>query len=195
MAQDAGFGINAAPFGDSANHGDGGVPGIQATLIRIVQTWKSVESVTKCDCCEDVNESILRDFGRILHAVQDLYSHSNYVEVQSGGPTAAATVGTLPLWGMFGQPGNTPQIPPGITSGNYSWPFDNGAAPTHAQMNHDAPSTPAGGVTNMAGVSMFVLANDLATRHTTAMWNALSSQMAGSACWAKLLQCCNPKAK
>jgi hypothetical protein len=193
VAQDDGFVFNTPPFSDPLNHGDNGQLG--PTISRIVQRWYSIAGTKKCDCCKDVHDSILKEFGKLLHAVQDLYAHSNYVETTGGGgANGTATMGSLPLWPMFGQPGNTPNVPAGLTSGNYVWHVpgarDPSPPPTHDQMNHDDAGTPAGEVKNKAGVSMFDLANDLATRHTTTMWNALSSQMAGNACWKKVLECC-----
>ena len=195
--QDNGALTDTGPFHNPANHGDNGVPGIQDTINLIMTRWKGILATKKCCSCDDAY-SILKEFGKILHAVQDLYAHSNYVETIDYGSSGLATVGLLPLWPMF-NPDGTPNIPPGVTTGNYRyhypWQKDPSPPPTHDQMNHDNPDTPAGRILNQAGTSMFDLANDLATRHTTDLWNALSTQMAGNPCWAKVLSCCQKKGK
>jgi hypothetical protein len=49
----------------------------------------------------------LRAFGKLLHLVEDFYSHSNWVELH-------APQGAIPLWDM-----KCSSLPPGITSGTY----------------------------------------------------------------------------
>jgi RHS repeat-associated protein len=193
--QDDGFTNDSGPFNNAANHGDNGVPGIRNTITLIMQRWNGIKGVTKCDSFAD-EKWVLEDFGRILHAVQDLYSHSNYAETQDAASGGKSTIGTIPLWPMFNVPSNTPNIPPGITTGNYvkhiPHVYDPSPPPTHDQMNKDDPNTPAGKPTNNAGTSTFALANELATRHTALLWGALDQQMTTNPCWKKLKECFCP---
>ena len=63
-----------------------------------------------------------------------------------------------------------PDIPPDILSGSYEWPFDwrkqGDYRPRHSEVNKDDAYSARGQMINGAGASNFLLAADLATRHT-----------------------------
>ena len=188
VGQDDGAALNRPPFNDPANHGDNGPAGIQSAINRMLERWRNIlGSKDKCKSCADVNR-MLQEFGKILHGIQDLYAHSNYVETMDQATNGQSQVGTIPLWGM-------PGIRAGITSGNYVHPIEvlQGHAPavppTHDQMAKDNPTFPAGQVQNAAGVSMYDLAVDLATRATADAWTKLQRQLYGSPMWAQLQRC------
>ena len=188
---DDGWKNDTPPFSDDANHGDNGVPGIKHALDRIQDRWSTVISDGRdfCDSCDQI-ERAMREFGRMLHTIQDLYAHSNYVELMDKAAGGKSVAGSIPLWQMYNQPGNTPNIPAGVTTGNYRWPLDNAPPPNHRQMNHDSVNSPASEVKNAAGTTMFKLAMDLATRATAAAWNQLISSVQGTS-FAKQLDKCN----
>ena len=90
--------------------------------------------------------------GRLLHAVQDFYAHSNWIELHVNSPT-------IPLWNL--DPATLPQ-------GCYSGRWNQGTnlcgpgVPHHDEMNKDAPTTPRGRVVVATGPHKGQLLFDLA---------------------------------
>lgn len=98
-------------------------------------------------------------FGKILHLVQDFYSHSNWVELH-------AQSAPLPLFAIGTQP------PSGLVSGTYflGRPKRCGDAPSHDDLNKDAPDSKQGAKQidqgPNKGRTLFDLAYDCAKRHS-----------------------------
>lgn len=96
--------------------------------------------------------------GRLLHAVQDFYAHSNWIELHQG-------EAKIPLWDL-----DPASLPEGCASGrwNQGQNLCGGAVPHHDEMNKDAPTTPRGKVVVQAGPNkgrtLFELASDAAVR-------------------------------
>ena len=110
------------------------------------------------------SETALDAFGRLLHAVQDFYAHSNWVELHS------ETESPIPLWDL-----QLTSLPNGIVSGTWAagHPKKCGAgAPPHSQLNKDSAESPEGKETVTkgpnAGKTLFELAYDAALRATGA---------------------------
>jgi hypothetical protein len=180
--QDGGFGRptiagfpgtpDSYPFSDPTNHGDNSLFG--DTFDFMNWRWENIRNVARagiCLTCEDLRTA-LEDFGKILHAIQDLYSHSTYIEMwneRMNGFAELNAENTIPLWPMG--PGIN-YIPDGVISGNYPGP-----APRHADVSKDAPDSPAGMVTNGNGISMYNLALDAATRATTQACDQLENMI------------------
>jgi hypothetical protein len=174
--QDAGARTNDYPFNDPTNHGDNSM--LADTLDFMNWRWGNIRGIAgkgTCTSCEELRTA-LEDFGKILHAIQDLYSHSNYIEMMNAQFDVGADINgnnTIPLWPM--SPGST-DIPDGVYTGNYTWhvplPWlkDPSPQPTHDQMAKDSPDSPAGRVVNFNGNSMYELALDAATRATSEAW-------------------------
>jgi hypothetical protein len=74
----------------------------------------------------------LKEFGEILHTIQDFYAHSNWVELQLGNAP-------LPLWDLKIQ-----SLPQGIFSGTYAGDKPKKCAvgtPSHEKLNKDKKSS------------------------------------------------------
>ncbi len=123
-------------LGEPRDHGDNNT--IRQTIDRIRDRWNNVVTSAEfsCDPCPCFVRDMFAEFGRLLHAVQDLYSHSTYVEVNGGTVVAGgggnAQLGQIPLWPFFNNgnnavsgsptpvPGTVPNVPPGVVTG--TWP-------------------------------------------------------------------------
>ena len=190
VAQDAGaitgyFGSQKGkPFFDPLNHGD---DNRMAETIHLIRDRLKAASNNKCVTCEDTKEA-LEALGRILHTVQYLYAHSTYVEAFGQN---VAKVGDLPIWGFL-DPNGHAIIPPGVITGNYKYPGDDGLRPRHADLNKDSPDSTRGKLTNSKGITWFELAQDVATRHSTAIWTDLIFKLTPEQ-RRKLVECCKPE--
>jgi hypothetical protein len=81
------------------------------------------------------SKNSLRAFGRLLHTVQDFYSHSNWIELHAG-------YFPIPLWNL-----NRNSLPSGIYSG--TWPEGkpkrcHRGVPSHEQLNKDNSESNSG---------------------------------------------------
>jgi len=189
--QDAGVFTNSGPFADSLNHGDNNK--IKETIEQMTRRWQTMEKCEKCDSCDKLYEK-MKEFGKFLHALQDLYAHSTYVEQRGGTYTDVwggwAKVGQIPLWPIW-NPDNTPNVPAGVITGNYKWP-DHGPSPSHAETNKDDPDTDRGMLRNSDLTTNFDLARDLATRHTKLAWETVRDRLPQN-CKDLLNKCCGKK--
>ena len=168
LGQDHGAILNRRPFSDPLNHGDNSL--LKPTIQRVFDRIRSAAS-RPCTNCKEVLES-LRDFGKAIHALQDIYSHSNYVEAYGSEIQKASD---LPLWSFLNQDG-TPQVPPGVFSG--LWPNDPKQPEiSHVGMNHDDPSQVASANWNNELIKYFKIAESAATRHTGQLWMELQSRL------------------
>jgi hypothetical protein len=127
-----------------------------------------LNEVTKKQCkdCKELNE-LLKTFGQALHAIQDLYAHTTYVENFG---KDAKTPGDVPIWRFWNADG-VANVPSGVISGAYRWPWDNAPQPNHYSLNKDEPSSIEGQKRNSQGLTWFSLAENVATRSSTAAWN------------------------
>ena len=184
LAQDEVFSINLTmPILDSNNHVDANQ---FQPAFRDIQARLSAASKVLTD------RQVLRAFGRSAHTLQDLYAHSNYVEVMDSASGRKSTIGTLPIWpGLLGILSNVPASPEGAQSGEFSLVnpkghrfYQPGFGPvdpkSHEAMNKDTEKTSAGKATNLADIRYFDLAFDLAVRTTTEMWKRFYSQLSES---------------
>ncbi len=179
--QDAGAWRNGGPFGDPINHGDDNK--IVETIKRMI-SWR--KEFTECQDCSDPEKvrEMLRTFGKFAHALQDLYSHSNYIEnyqskLKPNEREEGMVSERIPLWQMWDDKFQ-PIADKNIISGNYSWPTDLGTAPAHRYLNKDSDdksSSPKGAMASPSGVTYHDLAFDLAKRHTLIAWNDFYSNL------------------
>jgi hypothetical protein len=144
----------------------------------------------KCDTagCGCVDE-LLRLFGMVIHALQDLYSHSNYVETMDAKAGKKSKQGDIAVWDMGLAQGKTSNVPAGVITGTYRWPLDNAASPSHGEMNKDSAGSTRGGQQNDAGVTYFALASDVAARASKQLWQETDAQLQ-QACKDKIKDCC-----
>ena len=88
--------------------------------------------------------------GRILHAIQDFYAHSNYVElIQKIGqvPKQEQDIPVSIIWTEDGYKQIQELITKGLSSGQVWWSFPHHCSkevPTHAQLAKDSPNTISG---------------------------------------------------
>jgi hypothetical protein len=145
VAQDNGFLNNTGPFSIPANHGDNGRQGIADALKLMNQRWRGIRNAGgegTCLTCDELRGA-LEEFGRILHTIQDLYSHSNYIEIMNEQMGDAADVdgeNIIPLWPMSA---GSDYIPDGVFTGNYRYHglfgSDPSPPPTHDQLEQMIP--------------------------------------------------------
>ena len=127
---------------------------------------------------------MLIEFGKMLHSIQDLYAHTNYVRLFAGN----SKLGEAPIWNMFDKQGN-PNLPKDLVNFDYvqyndevyhsNWLLHEMRPPpgSHAGESFDSASHYSGGQKNAKGVLYYELALDLATRHTAAAWKELERQL------------------
>ncbi|MFN7588430.1 MAG: RHS repeat-associated core domain-containing protein, partial [Planctomycetota bacterium] len=189
LAQDgqaylAPFGVG--PYANPANHGDNSE--LLATAKLIAARWGQVYDImmsihdAPCNAGEAVQElydEALVLLGQILHAIQDLYAHTDYVErnggslLLHGGWTGSGE--PVPVWDLFK---DGVYIPKGVKSGTYTMGWDETCAVwfkeggSHAMMGKDYPEhirskmpTRKIGADGQA-ITNFDLAHDVATRHS-----------------------------
>jgi hypothetical protein len=89
-------------------------------------------------------------FGQALHAIQDFYAHSNYLELVQKQQPALAREGQIPIV-EFWRPAGRDQLSKlrenGLTSGRVWWSFPQqcpATVPTHGMMAKDSPTTDSG---------------------------------------------------
>ena len=99
--QDDGATYNGGPFADPLNHGDDNR--IKETIERINEYLDAAEK-------GGTPAEVFKEFGKALHAMQDLYSHSTYIEWQDKRAGGKSKKGTIPTWKMCDQDG-MPLIP------------------------------------------------------------------------------------
>jgi RHS repeat-associated protein len=174
-----------SPFSDPRNHGDDNR--IEETIQLMSSRLRSV-SISRCDECKDSYQA-LREIGKVFHALQDLYSHSTYVETFG---EYSESVSELKTWKMWKNDG-TPNVPQGVISGSYSYPFDDDEGErTHKHLNKDNEKSERGKLHNAYRHSYYTLAEDVATRATEELWNEIwnglsSGQKEG------IMKCCAGK--
>jgi RHS repeat-associated protein len=181
VGQDDGALTDSGPFSNPLNHGDNNQ--IKPTIDLIKQRLDAMMA-KQCVNCKDVDE-VLKLFGMVAHALQDLYAHSTYVE--NFGKDAKKP-SDVPIW-QFWNPDGSVNVPTGVITGTYKWPRDNAPYPSHALLNKDDPDTSEGKKKNNNGLTWFSLAEDTATRHTTAAWSDITSKLTAEQ-KKKLAECC-----
>jgi hypothetical protein len=97
----------------------------QDGINHVNRQWEQIRQQSRRGCNREALTEILCAFGRILHAIQDFYSHSNWVETHND------------LWD-----GQT--IPEGLVSGTYFLGKnpEGKPGPTHGDLNKDHPGRP-----------------------------------------------------
>jgi RHS repeat-associated protein len=189
-----GWMVNQGYFTDSRYHGDGNniAPAIRFMFDRAKRLKARCDGQCPGDC-----RAILVEIGMLLHTLQDLYAHTDYVERFGGtykdGYGGDVNPGEIPVWRLWDKDGN-PLFPPQIRSGFYLWPWDNypGQA-RHEDTNKDGDSEIRGKMKNRAGVSNFALARELAIRHTRLFYKQLQDEFMDPACRYRLRKCCGQK--
>jgi hypothetical protein len=124
---------------------------------KVVRTWDAM--VLCCEC--EIMTGALEAFGRLLHGIQDFYSHTAWVELNRDNPD-------MPLW----DPEGTDDVP--VTSG--SWPLGSEAgpegAPSHGELNKDSPDSAQGGRVIPDGPNRGKTLHQLAVEYAQAATNA-----------------------
>lgn len=181
--QDGGWATNSGPFAEDTNHGDNDK--IKETVKRMKDRLKSaIMPCEECDC--EGFYKRLKKVGKALHALQDLYAHSNYVEEYAGGNDGSGPSECSdppPLWDFDNNP-----RPPGVITGTFEWTIFGGSG-THDKYNKDHPDSPRGGMTGKGGRSNFRIAKSLAQRHSNKIADEFLSGLPES-CLALLRKCC-----
>lgn len=199
LAQDGGVGgflgalFGSGPYADPLNHGDNNL--IDETIgkiwernARIYDIFIMINNSRIDPCSGAVDEQVLYDealklLGENLHAVQDLYAHSRYVEYNGGSmqTTGGGWIGSgapPPIWDLYS---DGPNGAPGVYSGAYTIVFDEICSVvgriegTHAAEGKDYAGHPRAKMPTKTlgpdGVKLtnFDLALDVATRHSRVM--------------------------
>lgn len=114
----------------------------------------------------------LRHFGEMLHAVQDFYSRTNYVELMLRSDEYKNEPYSIPLvdWQKV------PSGYPGLESFNVRAGAAAEAEKT-AMMVKDSPQTPGGARIVTGKVTYFQVARELAVRETQRQWNQMEAML------------------
>jgi hypothetical protein len=115
-------------------------------------------------------DTMMVDLGRALHAVQDFYAHTNYVELMAHDIPSFADVPVVDVWHAGARDRLHALAAKGLVSGEVWWEAGSVCAPplrTHAELNKDSPKSAEGGKLaapwDMTG---FRAAHELALRAT-----------------------------
>lgn len=195
------------PFGDKPLHAD--TNQIRQAVRLMTETFE--ESLDPVDPkegrsgpitwteCERIKRRLFY-LGRMLHTLQDLYAHSNWVERHGGNDPVTEVAGDatptdVAMWPVFSANGGSlvpgrlasvqalqypANIPPGIWTGDYEHPTDVTGSHGHATINKDDPDSERGKMENRGpnpknpghGWSNHELAKGAATRHTAEVFRA-----------------------
>ena len=178
------FGFRSNKFFNPLNHGD---DNRISETIELLQNRIKTMAQKKCSSTQDI-DAIISTTGAVLHAVQDLYAHSTYVEEMQQQFGAEP----LPEWELTNASGE-PQVPAGVISGNYQYPRDNGLPPTHYDLNKDKPGSNSGKLPSAGGDStLHQRAVDLATSHSKQMWEQIKRSL-DPTCLCQLKKRCQTK--
>ena len=121
------------------------------------------------DFCDDhYSEAALHAFGRLLHAVQDFYSHSDWVERHLDEES-------IPVWDL-----DVKSLPSGLVSGTWKLGFPkkcSSGTPSHGELNKDNRNSSKGKVIVNSGPhkgkSLFELAFEAAVRASIEQFDRL----------------------
>lgn len=115
-------------------------------------------------------DDALSALGRALHAIQDFYAHTNYVELAVGRFTNVSEIPVLPVWTVPGKTELQRLVASGLVSGYVWWEPQNickSPVKTHDLLNKDAPTSASGQVIVSGwNQSQHQVARDLARRAT-----------------------------
>lgn len=130
---------------------------------------EALDALIDTECCRKYpfeRDEVLTRFGGILHAVQDFYAHSNYVEKQLGVRSPLVSgIGYL-AWPM---------------PWTKSWWSARQDKPSHASLNKDTYSDPEGGIVVGRVKNMEVRLHDLAVWYATQATRAAYDLFAAAA--------------
>lgn len=159
-------------FGASAAYVRDLVDGAGAELARLAA------SADGAGVSGEVEAAMLK-LGQALHAVQDLYAHSNYVELMQAQSPAIRNQGAFPIvevWTEAGRAQVAELAANGLVSGRVWWSLPHTCradSPTHGDLAKDSPNSSAGGAPSKfthrltgKSVSNHTVAFNLAARAT-----------------------------
>lgn len=114
----------------------------------------------------------LRHFGEMLHAVQDFYSRTNYIELMLRNSEFKSDPFSIPLvdWQKV------PSGYPGLESFNVRAGVA-GDTERSAMIVKDSPQTPGGAKVAVGKTTYFQIARELAVRETQRQWNLFESML------------------
>ena len=131
-----------------------------------------IDSLTKL-AAKDVQQGqknmAIFKIGQALHAIQDFYAHSNYVELMEKEFDNFDDVAVLPVWTSNGQEDLTGLVEKGLVSGYVFWGFPQQCkkgVPSHSELAKDNGSADGNGgkSTNWPGWTRFAVARELASQ-------------------------------
>lgn len=193
--QDFGWLGNFGPASHDENHGDNSK--LAETIDTMLARWREAAG-KECRSCDDLDR-VLTLAGRIMHALQDIYAHSNWVEkhgnvdVQEGPGMLPSDIPIMPMWsGPYGQVPEPESVPDDIYSGHWDPTGKTCAVPgmSHDEMNKDGPGSERGRLRGRnGGGSYYEKAADVASRHTREFWDRFWPSLRPS-CRRMLDACC-----
>lgn len=136
------------------------------------EAGKAVQSVSKYELegrFDLANEAVIDAviaLGRALHAIQDFYAHTNYLEIQRDKGVAYAQIETLPMWRVAGRDSvNRLVATERLISGTVIYQFFQNqcpaGTPSHDELNKDSEDS-APSISRWDGRNLHRAAYDLA---------------------------------
>lgn len=120
-------------------------------LLTIVDSYSKAAIAARA--ANDSNEfqvavkSAFFSLGQALHAIQDFYAHSNYVEMSVANVKKSTDIVIVAPWRKSGKDLITKLIPRGLVSGHVFWGFPKkcpATVPSHADLAKDKSTTTSG---------------------------------------------------
>jgi hypothetical protein len=138
----------------------------QTTNEYLIELLMEAESAAK----KNDRDQALAALGRALHAIQDFYSHTNYVELSERRFQKPDDIPIVPVWNDAGRSEIIKQAQNGLVSGNVWWePGARCKAParSHGELNKDTPASSSGKqMIQIWNETQHQVARDLARRAT-----------------------------
>jgi hypothetical protein len=128
---------------------DDGLEYITALVDEADQEFAAVDQSQASPILSPHFQAGLVDVGRALHAIQDFYAHSNYIELQIAQPSSAdgRSLPFFPVWESAGRTRVLELKAHGLTSGTWSLGQPKKCGPdamAHSDLNKDSDTTPEG---------------------------------------------------
>lgn len=107
--------------------------------------------------------------GQALHATQDFYAHTNYVELMVPGAKNVGEVAVVPTWTAAGRRQVEALSQKGLVSGFVFWGFPqkcSNTTPSHSALAKDSKTTKSGKLTipHLNGITQYEVAVNVASR-------------------------------
>ncbi len=154
---------------------DGAIAYVNLLYDEIGQHAEAIKAAQRAKNAAAVQQAAKKAFfavGQLLHAAQDFYAHSNYVELQVPAATKVTQIPLIRVWRAADQQKLSELRVKGLYSGFVIWGVPQkcpSGTPTHGELAKDSDNTPSGKkiAANLGNMSYYRVAMVLARESST----------------------------